>query len=130
MNKTIFVLLFAAVSNAAVLWADNAAPGGDGPSRCCDWPSCYDERVGLCLDTCLGTWAQSPSKLFLMNCYSQYLSPFGELPLQCFPDWQRQKSLVWPAHPPRSALSFTNWTLRTVIPELESVDQSFLKFVL
>jgi hypothetical protein len=86
MNKTIFVLLFATVSNAAVLGADNAAPGGDGPSGCCDWPSCYDERVGLCLDTCLGTWAQCPAKLFLMNCYSQYLSPFGELPLQCFPD--------------------------------------------
>ena len=80
MNKTLFVLLFAAVSNAAVLGADSGAPpAGDGPSGCCDWPSCYDERTGLCLDTCLGTWAQCPAKLFLMNCYSQYLSPFGKL---------------------------------------------------
>eukprot|EP00088_Acartia_fossae_P038289 TRINITY_DN3963_c0_g1_i1.p1 TRINITY_DN3963_c0_g1~~TRINITY_DN3963_c0_g1_i1.p1 ORF type:complete len:132 (-),score=25.45 TRINITY_DN3963_c0_g1_i1:65-460(-) len=87
MRKTMYVLLFAAVSHAAVLGADNNAQGGsDGPSGCCDWPSCYDERTGLCLDTCLNTWTQCPAKLFLMNCYSQYLSPFGELPLQCFPD--------------------------------------------
>ena len=57
-----------------------------GPSGCCDWPSCYDERVQLCLDTCLNTWTQCPAKLFLMTCYSPYMSPFGELPLQCFPD--------------------------------------------
>ena len=25
-------------------------------------------------------------KLFLMNCYSEYMSHFGALPLQCFPD--------------------------------------------
>jgi len=57
-----------------------------GPSGCCDWPSCYDERTQLCLDTCLNTWTQCPAKLTMMSCYSQYMSPFGELPLQCFPD--------------------------------------------
>ena len=56
------------------------------PSGCCDWPSCYDERTQLCLDTCLNTWSQCPRKLFLMTCYSEYMSPFGALPLQCFPD--------------------------------------------
>merc|ERR1712083_375911 len=56
------------------------------PSGCCDWPSCYDERTQLCLDTCLNTWSQCPQKLFLMTCYSEYMSPFGSLPLQCFPD--------------------------------------------
>ena len=52
MNKTIFLLLFADVSNTVtvVLGADNAAPCGDGPSGCCNWPSCYDERVVLCSD--------------------------------------------------------------------------------
>ena len=57
-----------------------------GPSGCCDWPSCYDERTQLCLDTCLNTWTQCPAKQTMMFCYSQYMSPFGELPLQCFPD--------------------------------------------
>ena len=28
------------------------------PTGCCDWPSCYDERTQLCLDTCLKTWSQ------------------------------------------------------------------------
>merc|ERR1711962_1809607 len=56
------------------------------PSGCCDWPSCYDTRTQLCLDPCLNTWSQCPGKLFLMNCYSQYMSPFGPLPVQCFPD--------------------------------------------
>merc|ERR1711973_529420 len=56
------------------------------PTGCCDWPSCYDERTQLCLDTCLMTWSQCPRKLFLMSCYSEYMSPFGALPLQCFPD--------------------------------------------
>merc|ERR1712114_123162 len=56
------------------------------PSGCCDWPSCYDERTQLCLDTCLNTWSQCPRKLFLMSCYSDYMSPFGALPVQCFPD--------------------------------------------
>ena len=65
---------------------------GDGvgsplaPTGCCDWPSCYDQRTDLCLDTCLMTWSQCPKKLFLMSCYSEYMSPFGALPLQCFPD--------------------------------------------
>ena len=56
------------------------------PSGCCDWPSCFDERTQLCLNTCLMTWSQCPKKLFLMTCYSEYMSPFGALPLQCFPD--------------------------------------------
>merc|ERR1712112_387494 len=56
------------------------------PTGCCDWPSCYDERTQLCLDTCLMTWSQCPRKLFLMSCYSEYMSPFGSLPVQCFPD--------------------------------------------
>ena len=56
------------------------------PSGCCDWPSCYDERTELCLDTCLMSWSQCPRKLFLMSCYSDYMSPFGALPLQCYPD--------------------------------------------
>eukprot|EP00091_Calanus_sinicus_P005356 TRINITY_DN157_c0_g1_i13.p1 TRINITY_DN157_c0_g1~~TRINITY_DN157_c0_g1_i13.p1 ORF type:complete len:167 (-),score=59.77 TRINITY_DN157_c0_g1_i13:164-640(-) len=56
------------------------------PSGCCDWPSCFDERTQLCLDTCLMAWSQCPKKLFLMTCYSEYMSPFGALPLQCFPD--------------------------------------------
>merc|ERR1712025_1054692 len=63
-----------------------AEEGLPSPSGCCDWPSCYDERVQLCLDTCLNTWSQCPPKLFLMSCYSEYMSPFGQLPLQCFPD--------------------------------------------
>ena len=68
-----------------------AAPAGEdddfpSPSGCCDWPSCYDERTQLCLDTCLNTWSQCPKKLFLMTCYSEYMSPFGALPVQCFPD--------------------------------------------
>merc|ERR1712096_142928 len=63
-----------------------AEEGLPSPSGCCDWPSCYDERVQLCLDTCLNTWSQCPPKLFLMSCYSKYMSPFGQLPLQCFPD--------------------------------------------
>ena len=56
------------------------------PTGCCDWPSCYDERTELCLDTCLMSWSQCPRKLFLMSCYSEYMSPFGALPLQCYPD--------------------------------------------
>eukprot|EP00092_Neocalanus_flemingeri_P018970 GFUD01020553.1.p1 GENE.GFUD01020553.1~~GFUD01020553.1.p1 ORF type:complete len:133 (-),score=18.14 GFUD01020553.1:206-604(-) len=56
------------------------------PNGCCDWPSCYDERTQLCLDTCRTTWTQCPKNLFLMTCYSEYMSPFGSLPLQCFPD--------------------------------------------
>eukprot|EP00092_Neocalanus_flemingeri_P025489 GFUD01027637.1.p1 GENE.GFUD01027637.1~~GFUD01027637.1.p1 ORF type:complete len:131 (-),score=11.74 GFUD01027637.1:183-575(-) len=56
------------------------------PSGCCDWPSCYDERTQLCLDTCQSTWSQCPKNLFMMSCYSEYMSPFGSLPLQCFPD--------------------------------------------
>ena len=56
------------------------------PSGCCDWPSCYDSRTQLCLDTCHNTWTQCPRKLFLMSCYSEYMSPFGALPVQCFPD--------------------------------------------
>ena len=32
------------------------------------------------------TWSQCPRKLFLMSCYSEYMSPFGSLPVQCFPD--------------------------------------------
>jgi hypothetical protein len=73
---------------SAVPTTSSATPTAEepGPSGCCDWPSCYDERVQLCLDTCLNTWTQCPAKLFLMTCYSPYMSPFGELPLQCFPD--------------------------------------------
>ncbi len=69
---------------SAVPTTSSATPTAEepGPSGCCDWPSCYDERVQLCLDT----WTQCPAKLFLMTCYSPYMSPFGELPLQCFPD--------------------------------------------
>merc|ERR1711917_17295 len=77
-----FLLVLLAVSCGAAV----VNPEPEGPSGCCDWPSCYDERTGLCLDTCLSTWSQCPAKLFLMTCYSQYMSPFGELPLQCFPD--------------------------------------------
>merc|ERR1711942_378839 len=83
MLTSLVVLLAVVGSRAAVVGQDQ---GGDGPSGCCDWPSCFDERTGLCLDTCLNTWSQCPGKLFLMSCYSQYMSPFGELPLQCFPD--------------------------------------------
>merc|ERR1712083_209880 len=79
--KAVFVLLLSTLVSGAVVDSTD-----EGPSGCCDWPSCYDERVGLCLDTCLNTWTQCPSKLFLMTCYSQYMSPFGELPHQCFPD--------------------------------------------
>merc|ERR1712168_1374465 len=86
MNWSMYLLLLVAVCRAAVLGAEKPGESGEGPSGCCDWPSCYDERTGLCLDTCLSTWTQCPAKLFLMNCYGQYLSPFGELPLQCFPD--------------------------------------------
>ena len=73
------------------------------PTGCCDWPSCYDERTQLCLDTCLKTWSQvtthtqsrvaclqrvmqCPSRLHLMSCYSDFISPFGSLPVQCYPD--------------------------------------------
>eukprot|EP00088_Acartia_fossae_P062152 TRINITY_DN7487_c0_g1_i1.p1 TRINITY_DN7487_c0_g1~~TRINITY_DN7487_c0_g1_i1.p1 ORF type:complete len:148 (-),score=12.35 TRINITY_DN7487_c0_g1_i1:50-460(-) len=72
--------------------ANPAGPGGipdddiTAPTGCCDWPSCYDERTQLCLDTCLMTWSQCPRKLFLMSCYSEYMSPFGALPVQCYPD--------------------------------------------
>lgn len=78
------------LSVLAVICSCEAAVTGsepaDSPSGCCDWPSCYDERTELCLDTCLSVWSQCPSKLFLMSCYSEYMSPFGQLPLQCFPD--------------------------------------------
>merc|ERR1712083_1123319 len=63
--KAVFVLLLSTLVSGAVVDSTD-----EGPSGCCDWPSCYDERVGL----------------FLMTCYSQYMSPFGELPLQCYPD--------------------------------------------
>ena len=38
------------------------------------------------LDTCLNVWSQCPSKLSSRNCYHEHMSPFGALPLQCFPD--------------------------------------------
>ena len=60
--------------------------GGLTPTGCCDWPSCYDERTQLCLDTCLMTWSQCPHKLTLISCYSEFMSPFGALPVQCYPD--------------------------------------------
>ena len=56
------------------------------PSGCCDWPSCYDPRTQLCLDACRSLWTQCPSKLVILSCYSKYMSPFGPLPVQCFPD--------------------------------------------
>jgi len=87
----IYIKMFSALVFCLVLVGCLAPPpvaDDSGPSGCCDWPSCYDERTGLCLDTCLNTWSQCPGKLFLMNCYSAYMSPFGELPLQCFPDAQ------------------------------------------
>ena len=34
------------------------------PTGCCDWPSCYDERTQLCLDTCLKTWSQVTTLLY------------------------------------------------------------------
>ena len=34
------------------------------PTGCCDWPSCYDERTQLCLDTCLKTWSQVTIHLY------------------------------------------------------------------
>merc|ERR1712112_611949 len=58
----------------------------EGPSGCCDWSSCYDPRTGLCLDPCRSTWSQCPPKLTTVLCYNEYLSPFGALPPQCFPD--------------------------------------------
>jgi len=86
VQEMLFGLLVLSVSLPGLL----APPPADdpGPSGCCDWPSCFDERTGLCLDACMNTWSQCPGKLFLMNCYSGYLSPFGELPLQCYPDAQ------------------------------------------
>ncbi|XP_023334997.1 uncharacterized protein LOC111706367 [Eurytemora carolleeae] len=89
MSSTMQDLVLCVLMVAVVIQAAVVAEGPDdigGPSGCCDWPSCYDERVGLCLDTCLSTWTQCPRSLFLMTCYSKYMSPFGELPLQCFPD--------------------------------------------
>ena len=29
---------------------------------------------------------QCPSRLHLMSCYSDFISPFGSLPVQCYPD--------------------------------------------
>merc|ERR1712055_1177726 len=80
----VFFLAFLSAGHGAGLVA--AEEGLPGPSGCCDWPSCFDERTQLCLDTCLNTWTQCPGKLFLMTCYSPYMSPYGELPLECFPD--------------------------------------------
>jgi hypothetical protein len=85
MQPMLTLLLLPAVALAVKLPAggleDDLVPSG-----CCDWPSCYDSRTELCLDTCHNTWAQCPRKLFLMSCYSEYMSPFGALPVQCFPD--------------------------------------------
>ena len=70
----------------SIVLEDVGAGGSLAPTGCCDWPSCYDQRTDLCLDTCLMTWSPCPKRLFLMSCYSEFMSPFGPLPLQCFPD--------------------------------------------
>ena len=71
----------------SIVLEDVGAGGGSlAPTGCCDWPSCYDERTQLCLDTCLMTWSQCPHKLTLISCYSEFMSPFGALPVQCYPD--------------------------------------------
>jgi len=85
--SVLFVCVQIAVSQLLpTTGGSDADDGFPTPSGCCDWPSCFDERTQLCLDTCLMTWSQCPKKLFLMTCYSEYMSPFGALPLQCFPD--------------------------------------------
>ena len=57
--KAVFVLLVVLVL-AVVRGASLDVSEDGGPSGCCDWPSCYDERTQLCLDTCLNTWTQGP----------------------------------------------------------------------
>merc|ERR1712212_596856 len=86
VKMTTFVVTVVLLSVLLKTLLSNPLEGGPQPTGCCDWPSCYDERTELCLDTCLMTWSQCPSKLTLMSCYSEYMSPFGALPLQCFPD--------------------------------------------
>ena len=95
MQKFVLALLSVALTislpqaqsqSETVVDVDDGAGSPLAPTGCCDWPSCYDERTDLCLDTCLMTWSQCPKKLFLMSCYSEFISPFGALPLQCFPD--------------------------------------------
>jgi len=106
---------------------DLPRPGGDEsddgfqPSGCCDWPSCYDPRTELCLDSCLGTWAQCPARLTLMTCYSEYISPFGSLPLQCFPDvvphidQAEARGIVGPAEKESIPYFFTFFFLQTFL---------------
>ena len=69
----------------------------------------------LCLDACQKVWIQCPSKLVLLSCYSRFLSkdfnrykkvsasnyfiirfmsPFGALPVQCFPDALQHLDLI------------------------------------
>ena len=81
---TLSLVLSLTYANALTLEGEDG--GGLVPSGCCDWPSCYDPRIGLCLDPCRSTWSQCPQKLTAVLCYNEYLSPFGALPSQCFPD--------------------------------------------